>query len=164
MRGGKFASPFFVMNQEIYNTAIKLLTKRDYSRFKLSTRLNAKGFSPDEIDEVIEILLEKRFLREEGFTEDRMKSLVLKNYGPYFIEQKLAQEHLVFSDEVLQDLYLQLNLTPEDQIHSLVRKKLISLKSSLTPEEKEAKLLSFVQNKGHCLEQASHIISTLLES
>ena len=164
MRRGSLLPLFFIMDQQVYNTAIKLLTKRDYSRFKLSTKLCSKGFSLEKIDEVIEILVNKRYLREESFTEDRMKSLILKNYGPHYIEQKLALEHLQFSDKSLQDLYTQLNISPEDQIHSLIRKELTSLKSTLSTQEKEVRLLSFVQNKGHSLDQASRIISTLLES
>ena len=150
------------MNKKAYSYAIKLLTKRDYSKFKLSEKLKSKDFTSDEISDVIEYLLEKKYLREDYYLEARVKGLLRKNYGAYYIIQKLQQEFVECSEEYISATYIAISLTPQEQIMSITEKKLRLLNKNLERHIKKNKLLTLVQSKGHQISQAYPIIEKLL--
>ena len=99
--------------QDCYQSAIKLLTKRDYSRFKLQQKLSDKGYPSSDIHSTIEILLEKKYLREDYYTEARIKGLLRKNYGPYYIQQKLNEEEITCSFEEIDQISKDIQLSPQ---------------------------------------------------
>ena len=111
------------MKNSAYNAAIKLLSKRDYSRFKLSEKLSSKGFSSTEIDEAVTLVIEKKFLQEDNYIAGRLRSLILKNYGHHYLEQKLLSEHLECNEQLIDHAYQDLGISPEQQIISIAEKK-----------------------------------------
>ncbi len=152
------------MKESAYGQAIKLLTKRDYSRFKLSQKLSEKGFTPEEIELAIEELLAKKYLREDYYLEARIKGMIRKNYGKHYIISKLATEQLDCPEELLNEIYQELQITPEQQITTLIAKKMRLLKLSLSNSEKEQKLLTLLHSKGHDLEMCRPLIQEVLNS
>lgn len=147
----------------IYNSAIKLLTRKDYSRYKLSQKLKDKGYDSLDIEPVIEELVEKKYLREDYYREARIKGLLRKNYGSHYIIQKLAEEHLSCNNQDIEEICKEIGISAEQQVTELAEKKLRSLKSTLTSFEKEVKIMSLLQNKGHDLDVARTIVSNLLK-
>jgi regulatory protein len=147
----------------VYSAAIKLLTRRDYSRYKLSQKLLEKGHSDYEIDQVINELVEKKFLREDYYIEARIKGLLRKNYGVHYILKKLHEERIECSHQFIEQISSEIGLTAEQQISQLVCKKILTLKATLTHFEKKVKILTLLQNKGHDIENARPIVSKLLK-
>jgi regulatory protein len=111
------------MNQTAIQYAVKLLSKRDYSQFKLTQKLKSKGYQELEIDTVISILVQKKILKEEVYTEDRAISLIRRNYGNRYIHRKLEEELLTISDEKLDILREEYNRTETDVILDVIEKK-----------------------------------------
>ena len=112
--------PFFmrvIMNEELFNEdlnqppreskdnskkaldyAIRILSIKDYSIYKMKMKLKERKFSPEEIDVTINKLLEYNYLREEEYARMRIKQLLVKGFSNSYILQKLSQEGLVFLD------------------------------------------------------------------
>lgn len=132
-----------------YLRAVRLLTSKDYSKHKLVQKLKEAGFQPEHIDEAVEELLSKKFLREENYAEARIKAFMNKGYSPYYILQKLAQENVYVDESFIRNIFQEYNITEEDQIRKLIKKK--------STNEKD-KLIRFLHSKGHSLSVVSHIL------
>ena len=151
-----------------YQDSIKLLTRRDYSRYKLKQKLLDKGHSLEEIEETISLLLEKRYLREDYYKEARIRGLIGKGLSARMIQQRLAQENCEASLEEI-DLMFQEKTTSEDeQVKSLIAKKLRSHQlHGLDPEARnklELKVLRFLHSKGHSGPEVRETLRTALSS
>jgi regulatory protein len=148
--------------QDCYQSAIKLLTKRDYSRFKLKQKLSEKGYLSSEIDSTVEILLEKKYLREDYYTEARIKGLLRKNYGPYYIQQKLNEEEINCSFEEIDQISKEIQLSPQEQIKSIINKKLRLLATDIPDYRQIQKIVSLAHRKGHSIELVREVILKLV--
>ena len=135
------------MQSKAYLYLIKLLSSRDYSEFKLREKLREKQYPANEIDEAITEIKAKNYLREENYAEARVKAFMHKGYSPDYIKQKLAQEHVYVEAEFIESIYCENRNDSDDQIRTLVEKKLRGKK--LANYEEEVKLIRFVLSKGH---------------
>ncbi len=128
-----------------YNDAIKLLAKRDYSRFKLVQKLKQKGHSKEAIDETIEELLEKKYLREDLYIEARIKGLIRKGYAADFIKKKLAAENCSIETDQVYKQMEELKIDERSIVFDLIEKKLYGKELS----ESRDKVMRFLLSKGY---------------
>jgi SOS response regulatory protein OraA/RecX len=138
--------------EETYRIAIRLLSKQDYSIYKLTQKLKARGSSDEVIESIIQELLEKKYLREDYYIESRIKGLMKKEYSPSYIQYKLSKEHLVIPIQTIEELFLEHNYTQEDQVCRLIKKKIDSISKKITSENKSSiihKISKYLESKGH---------------
>ncbi len=144
-------------NQKAYNYAIRLLARRDYSTFKMRKKLIEQKFSPEEIDETIERLIDMNYLREAEYKRMRIKQLLVKGYANSYIIPKLVQEELYCSDEEIDELREEQSFSESEQIQKHIHKK---LRYKEIPDDFESKMklqnkvLNFLRSKGFSLEEA----------
>lgn len=133
-----------------YTYALRLLTKRDYSRAKLRDKLLQRDYEPSEVDETLDELIEKNYLREDYYAEARVKGFMHKGYSPSMIQYRLSEEGCVVTQEFIDKIYEEYRLTSDDQIAELIDKKVrrLSDTSSLSYEAKQ-KIVASVARKGH---------------
>lgn len=135
-----------------YDYAIRLLSKRDYSRYKLSQKLKQRSFAPEEIEETLERLIEQNYLREEEYKRMRVKSLLLKGTSNQLIQRKLEQEQLEVDSDMIDQMRTENDLGKSEVITALIEKKLRGKSIPETFEEKmklKNKLFNFLISKGH---------------
>jgi regulatory protein len=135
------------MQSKAYLYLIRLLSSRDYSEFKLREKLREKQYPATEIDEAIAEIKAKNYLREDNYAEARAKAFMNKGYSPDYIKQKLAQEHVSVDEDFIQNIYSENRNDSDEQIRSLVEKKLRGRK--LDSYEQEVKVIRFILSKGH---------------
>lgn len=140
------------LNKKAYNYAIFLLSRRDYSIYKMKKKLQEKKYPDDVANSTIELLLEQNYLREEEYKRQRIKQLILKGYADGYIIQKLEQEKLFCEKEDLDAIRSQRHeMSTEQIIISLIEKK---LRTNEIPQDKWAqkklqdKILRFLLSKG----------------
>lgn len=135
-----------------FDYCVKLLTKRDYSRFKLKQKLIQRNHSEDEVEEVIERLQKLNYLREENYARMRIKNLLLSGYSNQFIQSKLELEELFVSEQLIDTVRQDNGLVQESALDQLIDKK---MRSKQIPDDADAKLklknklLSFLASKGY---------------
>lgn len=117
--------------------SIRILSLRDYSIHKMKQKLKERQCSPENIDAVIEKLLEFNYLREDEYTRQRMKQLIVKGYANRTIMQKLQHEHLKADESEIEKIRNEQDLTSESQLSYLIEKK---LRYKEIPTEFEAKM------------------------
>jgi regulatory protein len=139
------------MNKKAYNYSISLLTRRDYSRFKLAQKLFAKGYSENETNEVITKLIEQKYLREQAYAQARVKQFIEKGHSDERILQLSVQEHIEVTQEIIEELRRSFDLSETSTITKLLDKRL-SHKSYRDHDEKmklKLKVTRFMASKGY---------------
>lgn len=113
------------MSTKAYSYIIKLLSARDYSEFKLREKLKQKNFPANEIENALNEVKVRGYLREEVYNEARIRSFMNKSYSPSYIKQRLNQEHIDVNVEQIEDFFKDQDVNTQKQIELLVRKKCV---------------------------------------
>lgn len=140
------------MSKIAYNYLVKLLSFRDYSEHKLREKLREKKFSPEESETAINDLKSKGYLKEDLYTEARIKGFMHKHYSASYIKQKLKVEKLEVEISTIWDIFEEYHISEEDQIQNLLRKKLKNKKETLEKEDYyklSQSAIRYVISKGH---------------
>jgi regulatory protein len=106
-----------------YKESIKLLARQDYSRAKMRQKLKQRGVLKDEIEQVLQYLVEKRYLREDLYLEARAKGLITKALSPKSIKQKLSHEGMEASTETIEGFMKDKGVDTDSQLEKLITKK-----------------------------------------
>ncbi|AUN96673.1 regulatory protein RecX [Bacteriovorax stolpii] len=138
------------MSKQAYSYLVKLLSSRDYSEHKLREKLREKKFPANEIEDALNEIKERGFLREEAYSEARIKGFMSKGYSASFIKQKLQQEKLDVSEEYIYEIFDEHRVSEAEQIKKLLAKKLKGLSEDKEEAHKERqKAIRFALSKGH---------------
>ena len=121
--------------------ALQLLTRRDYSRAELKSKLAAHAESEEELDAVLDTLQNERLLSDTRYATQRVVARAVR-YGNARLKQELRQKG-VADDEIAAAL-------PEggdetERCRSVWQRKFRELPQ--TPEER-AKQMRFLQYRG----------------
>ena len=149
------------MTKEAYNYAIFLLSKRDYSIYKMKMKLRSRKYEDDVIAEVIDKLVVQQYLREEEYKRMRTKTLLLKGFSNSYIIRKLEQEMLETNNEEINKIRDDQHIDATESIDYLVHKK---LRGKVIPDAFEAKMklrnkiLNFLASKGYSYLEAKDAI------
>lgn len=146
--------------KEAYSYIVKLLSSREYSEHKLREKLRTKKFPANEIDDALTEIKAKGYLREEVYTESRVRGLMNKAYSPNYIRQKLAQEKLTVSEEEIQEIFQENHVSEEEQIERLVKKK-VGSKTNLDFDQ-QGKILRYLISKGHDFSTSKKVLKATL--
>lgn len=138
------------MSKQAYSYLVKLLSSRDYSEHKLREKLREKKFPANEIDDAVNEIKERGYLREEAYSEARIKAFMNKGYSANYIKQKLQQEKLTVSEEQIYEVFDEYRITEPEQIKKLLSKKLKGLSDDKEEAQRERqKAIRFALSKGH---------------
>lgn len=154
-------------NKTCYQYALDLIARRDYSKFKLAQKLRSKEYESEEIEEAIEMLIERNYLREEEYARLRVQGLLLKGYANSYIKQKCSLEKLKVDDDFIDSIRQDRGIETNDEIHRLIEKKLRGKEIPQNFEEKmklQNKVIHFLVSKGHNYPEVKAILNKYLES
>ncbi len=149
----------------VYDRAIKLLSKQDYSEFKLKEKLENLGLDSNEISKAIKKLKDQNLLNEERLKKNLIKKLIYKGFSPEFIQNKLELDGMPVEIEEISSIYDEESINRKDQIKILIYKKLPrGIKSFENENEKRNalnKVMNFILSKGHDYEEALEYLESL---
>lgn len=132
-----------------YHYCIWLLSKRDYSRYKLSQKLYEKKYTP-YIDQLLDFLEEAQYLREEQYIRTRIKTFMYKCLSKRNIIAKLRSERLTVEESVVDEIFEEYRYTEDNQLRELILKKTRSKGiQALEDFNFKQKLIRFLLSKGH---------------
>ena len=112
--------------------------------------MREKKFPASEIEEAINDVKERGYLKEDLYAEARIKAFMNKGYSADYIRQKLAQEKVTVTEAEIYSIFEDHHLTENDQIERLLQKKLKTIS-----EDKEKaysdrqKAIRYAISKGH---------------
>jgi SOS response regulatory protein OraA/RecX len=149
--------------KEALNYSIRLLSARDYSIYKMKSKLSSREFSSHEINQVIDQLVEYKYLQEEEYKKMRIKQLLVKGFANEYITRKIAQEELMATDLDINFIREEEDLGSGQQLKQLIDKKLRHKEIPADFELKmklKQKILSFLVAKGYGFEDAQKHLDT----
>lgn len=139
------------MNKECYKASIRLLSKQDFSKFKLKQKLQRK-FDIEDIEEVIIELEKQRFLNELEFTKGRIRHLLKRRKSPFYILHKTKIEGLDISISLINELQSELGLKNDQVVEQILLKKLKMIKKPIWDQgifKVKEKLYSYLMSQGY---------------
>ena len=77
--------------KKLYATALNKLTRKDLSVYQMKTYLQEKVDDKELVDDVISLLIDRRFLNDKRLIDEVITSLRSKGYGQYRIEKNLEK-------------------------------------------------------------------------
>lgn len=140
------------MKSTAYQYALYLLSAQDYSEYKLRQKLRLKQFEAAEIDETLQKLIEKNYLREEEYKRLLARRWIAKGYSDSMIKRRGEQEQLTFTSDELLALRSDMDRSAEDTIDLLVQKKMRGREIPADREGKQKlreKVSRFLLSKGY---------------
>lgn len=146
---------------KIYQTAIKLLARREHSIQELNHKLKAKKFNPDEIKIVLDFLEQKKLVSDERFGEVYVRSRSQKGFGKMRIEAELKERGLPSSliKTILEKYFVA-------DIRKVYEKKFGTFNfeqfKQLEMKEK-AKRMRYLQNKGFSQQDIHQLFNKMLD-
>lgn len=140
---------------KVYQTAIRLLARREHSVFELKQKLLQREFAANTIEEVTQKLMDQNLLSDERYVEIYIRSRAAKGYGPIRIASELQQQ------QINKELITHGLKNPEtnwQQILEQTRRKKFGL---VAPNDSKewAKQIRYLQYKGFSLEQIRLVLS-----
>ncbi|MBI2786879.1 MAG: recombination regulator RecX [Legionella longbeachae] len=75
-----------------FDSAVRLLSRREHSAIELCDKLKQKGYSPVEIKEVLDACQQLDLQNDSRFVEAYSRSRIRQGYGPLKISQKLSSK------------------------------------------------------------------------
>lgn len=84
------------MNKTIKQVLDDMLSRREYSRSEVAYKLRQKGFVEESVDNIVSHYVEIGYISDERYTEQKVRSLMMRGYGPGYIRQILKQAQLTF--------------------------------------------------------------------
>ena len=89
------------MSSDVLFTALNYLSRREYARCSLESKLIAKGFDELAVMETLDRLQEGGQLSDARYVESYLQSRVRRGYGLAFIRRELSQAGV--SEDVIED-------------------------------------------------------------
>jgi regulatory protein len=91
---------------DIKNNCLRLLARREHSQKELLTKLIQKGFSPADIQLVIDDLAENNWQSDDRFAECYARYRLQKGFGAVAIRYELSQKGIDVAVNTLNDVLL----------------------------------------------------------
>jgi regulatory protein len=78
--------------KEAWNIAVRLLSRREYTRKEIRQKLDQRGFTGGLIDKLLEQLISNGYQSDERFAEHYTRFRASKGYGPKRIRLELQEK------------------------------------------------------------------------
>lgn len=162
------------MNDNLaYQYSLKLLSRRDYSSFKLRKKLNEKKFEANQIEAALEALVDKKYINDQSYYERKARRLLKKNYSAESIWRECNREKAPLSLEHVKEIVG--SEDGDEELKKEISKRLLKNNKALdklatsAPQWERKKIINKIKlktlspliRKGHSFEQLSELYDAL---
>jgi len=142
------ATPAKISRQQAMNTAVRILTHRDHSRYELKQKLRKRGYGSSVIDTVIAECERLNYINDPRTAHLYILQLKRKCYGKRYIRMALKKKRL--SSRAIENTLLQ-NYSEADESKNagkLLEKKKERFAREPDPQKKSDKIYRFLYSRG----------------
>ncbi len=140
-------------------TALRLLAIRDHSCAEMRKKLARRGFSAEQISEVVRDLAEKGFLDDARFAARFGAALARETHlGPQGIEHKLLQKGI--SQDITRQVSddLENEISPALRLRRMIEKKLKGRPVADISLPEKRRLAAYLRGRGFSWEDISSVL------
>jgi len=149
------------MKKKPLEYALYLLELRDRSVKEIERKMTEKEYTADDIEKSINFLLDKDFLNDERFVENKIKQLKLRGQGKFKVKFSLGRYGL--AKELIDEKVNDISETEEFENAKELAQKLIK-KKKIEPEKRYEKVGRFLAGRGYSIEVVKKVLDKLLKN
>jgi regulatory protein len=146
-----------------YNYALNLLAARPYATRALQRKLVQREYSPSEVNDTIERLLENGLLDDARYAEQYARSKILSSgASKRRLQQDLYRKGIKgdVATRAIASVIEQEEVNPAEVIERVARKKLAQL-GDLEPMVLRRRLFAFLARRGYDVDQIKLVVGRL---
>jgi len=141
---------------DIYQRALKLLTRRDHTTVELQRKLAVRGYSAESIAVVLDQLAEKGYLDDRRFAERWTESALKsgRGYGVRILQelQKRGISRAVAAEAVADAAA---EYPEQDSLAAIVSRRFSAFNPASAPLKEKQRVYSYLQRRGFSLQAIS---------
>ena len=162
-RRQNFSTPAKTSHQQAMNTAVRILTNRDHSRYELKQKLQQRGFGRKIINTVIVECERLNYINDPRTAHVYISQLKRKCFGKRYIRMALRKKRL--SGTAIENI-LQENYSGDDERENagkLLGKKMDTFKREADLKKRRDKIYRFLYSRGFKAEIIADVIRDLVK-
>lgn len=147
-KGQDVPLPVEKFHQKAMNTAVRILTNRDHSKYELIQKLQQRGFAAKIVDTVIARCEDFGYIDDRRTARVYVLQLKRKCFGRRYIRLALKRKRMM--DSAIEEILVE-NYPEEDEyVHAgrLLEKKKKTFASEADPQKKSDRIYRFLYSRG----------------
>jgi len=147
-RRQNFSAPTRTSRKDAMNTAVRILTYRDHSKYELKRKLKQRGFTSEVIDTVIIECQRLNYIDDQRTARVYISQLKRKCFGKRHIRMALKKKRL--SGAVIEKILLENYTEAEDRENAgkLLKKKMKTFNREEDSKKRRDKIFRFLYSRG----------------
>ncbi len=147
-RRQNFSTPTKTSRKDAMNTAVRILTYRDHSKYELKRKLKQRGFTSEVIDTVIIECQRLNYIDDQRTARVYISQLKRKCFGKRHIRMALKKKRL--SGAVIEKILLENYTEAEDRENAgkLLKKKMKTFNREEDSKKRRDKIFRFLYSRG----------------
>jgi len=139
-----------------------LLSRRDYSRHTLESKLKARGIPLADGRALLDALVEEGYFREQNYQKARTRQLLRKGLGASLVKARLRGEKCTVSDGDIKQAFGDIGTDAHAELRTLVEKTVRRLRrrGGYSERELRQRVIRALAAKGH---RAGEVLAVLDE-
>jgi regulatory protein len=160
-RRHNFSAPTKTSPKDAMNTAVRILTYRDHSKYELKQKLQRREFASEVIDTVIVECERLNYIDDERTARVYISQLKRKCFGKRHIRMALKKKRL--SGSVIEKILLENYTEAEDRENAskLLEKKMKTFNREEDSKKRRDKIFRFLYSRGFKKDTISDLIRNL---
>ena len=135
-------------SKSAYNAALRILTRRDHSRYELVRKLKQRGFSSEDIDHAVTACEKYDYIDDERTANVYIRQLKRKGYGKKRIQLELKKKGLK-GDRILNILDESVSETEEcEGAQRILTKNVKRFEREKDLQKRRDKIYRFLHTRG----------------
>ncbi len=146
--------------QRALNSALRILTGRDHSRYELVQKLKQRGFSPDIIEKVVLECQRLDYVDDNRTSRVYIRQLMRKGYGAKRIRVELERKGL--SERPDQGVISQM-ISDIDELEvagRIIKKNIKRFEREIDPRKRKNKIYRFLLARGFSAETIGNLLKS----
>ena len=150
-------------SRQAMNTAVRLLTRRDHSRYEVRQKLKRRGFGPNEIRAAVTECERLSYIDDERTARVYIGQLVRRGFGFRRIAIELKKKGLQGRniEEILEQQ--QVEIDEQEIARRVLQKKMKSFERQADPKKRRDKIYRFLDYRGFSRSLISELIKEFTE-
>ncbi len=142
--------------QQLWDCALRLLSRRDHSRRELGQKLRQRQFDAELVEQALDKLEQQQWLADRRFAAVQVRQHIFRKHGPLRIRVELQRKGV---DEADIELALEEEAPDWFELALACYRARFSFDDRLDIKEK-AKRMRYLQSRGFAFEHIRHALET----
>lgn len=149
--------------QKALNTALRILTGRDHSKYELAQKLKQRGFAPEDIEKAISECERLDYINDERTSRVYIRQLILKGYGLNRIRHAMNKKEL--RGECIQNILSETVSDADERIGAerILKKNIKRFERENDLKKRRNKIYRFLYARGFSQETISKLMKKYQE-